>query len=90
MSKKRKNKSRLTKTDVNTICEMQRKIDAYENYICAMCGMIQHREDLKFKPILLLNDTPMDDWMNMSWNGLQEMKKELIELKGVVETHGTE
>lgn len=82
MSKKRKNKSRLTKTDVNTICEMQRKIDAYENYICAMCGMIQHREDLKFKPILLLNDTPMDDWMNISWNGLQEMKKELLELKG--------
>lgn len=82
MSKKRKNKSRLTKTDVNTICEMQKKIDAYENYICAMCGMIQHREDLKFKPILLLNDTPMDDWMNISWNGLQEMKKELIELKG--------
>lgn len=90
MSKKRKNKSRLTKTDVNTICEMQKKIDAYENYICAMCGMIQHREDLKFKPILLLNDTPMDDWMNISWNGLQEMKKELIELNGVVETHGTE
>lgn len=82
MSKKRKNKSRLTKKDVNTICEMQRKIIVYENYICAMCGMIQHREDLKFKPILLLNDTPMDDWMNMSWNGLQEMKKELIELKG--------
>lgn len=82
MSKKRKNKSRLTKTDVNTICEMQKKIDAYENYICAMCGMIQHREDLKFKPILLLNDTPMDDWMNISWNGLQEMKKELLELKG--------
>lgn len=24
MSKKRKNKSRLTKTDVNTICEMQK------------------------------------------------------------------
>jgi hypothetical protein len=81
MGKKRKNKSRLTKTDVNIICEMQRKIDAYENYICAMCGMIQHREDLKFKPILLLNDTPMDDWMNISWNGIQEMKKELIELK---------
>ena len=82
MSKKRKNKSRLTKTDVNTICEMQKKIDAYENYICAVCGMIQHREDLKFKPILLLNDTPMDDWMNISWNGLREMKKELLELKG--------
>ena len=82
MSKKRKNKSRLTKTDVNTICEMQKKIDTYENYICAMCGIIQHREDLKFHPILVLNNTPMDDWMNIAWNGLQEMKKELIELKG--------
>jgi len=61
---------------------MQKKIDAYENYIVAMSGMIQHREDLKIKPILLLNDTPMDGLMNMSWNGLQEMKKELIELKG--------
>ena len=81
MSKKRKNKSRLTKTDVNTICEMQKKIVAYENYICAMCGMIQHREDLKFHPILLRNDTPMDDWMNIAWDGLQEMKKELLELK---------
>ena len=80
MSKKRKNKSRLTKTDVNTICEMQKKIVAYENYICAMCGLIQRREDLEFKPILLL-DTPMDDWMSISWTGLQEMKKELLELK---------
>ena len=82
MSKKRKNKSRLTKTDVNTICEMQRKIVVYENYIFAMFGMIQRREDLKVEPILLLNDTPMDDWMNISWNGLREMKKELLELKG--------
>lgn len=82
MSKKRKNKSRLTKTDVNTICEMQKKIVAYENYIYAMCGMIQHRENLKSEPILLLNDTPMDDCMNISWNGLREMKKELLELKG--------
>lgn len=81
MSKKRKNKSRLTKTDVNTICEMQKKIDAYENYIVAMSGMIQRRDAL-IEPVLLLNDTPMDGWMNMSWNGLREMKKELIELKG--------
>ena len=81
MSKKRNKKSRLTKTDVNTICEMQRKITAYENYIVAMCGMIQHKEDLKFRPILVENDTPMDAWMNISWIELQEMKKELIELK---------
>ena len=81
MGKKRKNKSRLTRTDVNTICEMQRKIDAYENYIISICGMIQHKDDLKFRPILIECDTPMDAWMNISWVKIQEMKKELIELK---------
>lgn len=89
MSKKRKNKSRLTKTDVNTICEMQRKITVYENYIVAMYGMIQRRDAL-IEPVLLLNDTPMDEWMSTAWNGLREMKKELLEHKGRVETHGTE
>ena len=78
---KRRNKSRLTKADVNTICEMQRKITAYENYIVAMCSMIQNRDILN-EPVLLLNDTPMDCWMNESWKGLREMKKELMELKG--------
>lgn len=81
MSKERKNKSRLTKIDVNTICEMQKKIVAYENYIYAMCCMIQHRENLKSEPILLLNDTPLDECMTISWNGLREMKKGLIERK---------
>lgn len=80
MSKKRK-KSRLTKTDVNTICEMQRKITAYENYIVAMDGMIRHKDNMS-EPVVLLNDTPMDDFMNDAWRGLREMKKELIELKG--------
>lgn len=77
---KRRNKSRLTKADVNTICEMQRKITAYENYIVAMCSMIQNRGILN-EPALLLNDTPMDDLMNESWKWLREMKKELLELK---------
>ena len=77
---KRRNKSRLTKTDVGAICEMQRKITAYENYIVAMCAMIQNRDILN-EPALLLNDTPMDCWMNESWRGLREMKKDLLELK---------
>ena len=81
MGKKRKNKSRLTRTDVNTICEMQRKITAYENYIVAMSEMIRHKDNMS-EPVLLLNDTPMDDFMNDAWRGLREMKKELLELKG--------
>ena len=80
MSKKRK-KSRLTKTDVEAICEMQRKITSYENYIVAMCEMIRHKDNMK-EPVVLLNDTPMDDFMNDAWRGLREMKKELLELKG--------
>lgn len=80
MSKKRK-RSRLTKTDVNTICEMQRKITVYENYIVAMSGMIQRRDEM-IEPVLLLNDTPMDGWMNASWEELREMKKELLKPKG--------
>lgn len=79
MSRKRNRMSRLTRTDVNTICEMQRKIDAYEDYICAMCGIIQ-RKDLGFKPILMQKGTPMDKWMNISWIGVQEMKKEIAKL----------
>ena len=82
MSKKRMKKSRLTKTDVNTICEMQRTIVAYENYIVATCAMIQHRYDLNFKPILLVSDTPMKEMMAACWKGVGEMKKELLELKG--------
>lgn len=80
MSKRRK-KSRLTKTDVNTICEMQRKITVYENYIVAMSGMIQRRDEM-IEPVLLLNDTPMDEWMNTAWRELREMKKELLKPKG--------
>ncbi len=80
MSKKRK-RSRLTKTDVNTICEMQRKITVYENYIVAMSGMIQRRDEM-IEPVLLLNDTPMDEWMNTAWRELREIKKELLKPKG--------
>lgn len=76
-----KKKSRLTKTDVNTICEMQRKITVYENYIVAMSGMIQRRDEM-IEPVLLLNDTPMDEWMNTAWRELREMKKELLKPKG--------
>ena len=77
---KRKNKSRLTKTDINTICEMQRKIDAYESYIIGLCGLIQRWND-NTRYIVLIQDTPMDDWVNQAFNELEEMKKELNELR---------
>ena len=38
--KRKRNKSRLTRTDVDTICTMQRKIDFYERYIEEVSAMI--------------------------------------------------
>ena len=72
---KRRNKSRLTKADVNVICEMQRKIDAYEDFIIGICGLIQHRGKEKY--LLLLKGTLMDDWMSTAWNAYQEQLKGL-------------
>ena len=72
---KRRNKSRFTKTDVNTICEMQRKIDAYEDFIVGICGLIQHRGKERF--LSILKGTPMDDLMNIAWSIYMEQAREL-------------
>lgn len=74
---KRNRKSRLVKSDVNTICMMQRTIDAYEDYIIALCGMIQHKDSDKHF-VSVLKGTDMDDWMQMIWVNVEKM---IIELK---------
>lgn len=76
MSKKRM-KSRFTKTDVNVICEMQRKIDAYEDFIIGICGLIQHRGKMKY--FSLQHGTDMDGFMNSAWRTYLEQAKELPE-----------
>lgn len=73
MSKRKR--SRLTRTDVSTICEMQRKICAYENYLVGLCKLIQHRGELQRAVILC--DTPMDDFVNTAWNTYKNQSKEL-------------
>ena len=78
MSKKRK-KSRLTKTDVNAICEMQRTIDAYENYIIGLCGLIQHRGQKNY--MVLERGTEMDGWVTDAWRSYNKQMDELRELK---------
>lgn len=77
---KRRNKSRLTKTDVNTICEMQKKIDAYESYIIGIGGLVQQRDVENYKLVIPLCDTPIDDIVNSTWKGIQDMKRKLSEL----------
>lgn len=71
MSKKRK-KSRFTKTDVNTICEMQRKIDAYEDFIVTLCGMVQRRNP-KYQFICLKKGTEIDDFMGELWLNCKDL-----------------
>lgn len=78
MSKRRK-KSRFTKTDVNTICEMQRKIERYESYIQAICGYVQHRGDKHF--VCVMRGTDMDSWMEQCWSGISHLFEELEKRK---------
>lgn len=71
----KRKKSRFTKTDVNTICEMQRKIDAYEDFILALSGLVQRR-DSNMRYVAILKDTEMDEWMTLIWKNCEEMIKE--------------
>jgi hypothetical protein len=70
-----KKKSKLTRTDVNAICELQRKIDAYESYIIGLCGLAQHHNP--FKRVIVLRDTELDNLVNQCWNDIEEMKDRL-------------
>ena len=73
MSKKNK-KSRFTKSDVNAICMMQRKIDAYENYLFAINRMLHSSGD-KILPIVLMN-TDMDIIARDSYKIAKKLRSE--------------
>ena len=62
MAKKR-NKSRLCKKDVDTICQMQRTIDSYESYLTGLMYLAMHGKE-ESKPIVLLHGTDMDPVVN--------------------------
>jgi hypothetical protein len=70
MSKKRK-KSRFIKSDVNAICELQRKVEIYESYIVALAGYVQHRGEKQF--VCLLGGTEIDDIVNQCWCELNDV-----------------
>jgi len=71
MSRK-KNKSRLTKTDINTICEMQRKIDVYESYILGLCA--HSNLNLEKEHVVLMRGTELDDFVNLTWRRIKQLK----------------
>ena len=71
---KRRNKSRFTKTDVNTICEMQRKISAYESYIIAIYG---HTRPNHNGSCFIKQGTDMDEWVEMTFQNIDRMREEI-------------
>ena len=73
MSRKRK-KSRFTKTDINTICEMQKKIDAYESYIMGLVGFSSPTKTTEKNYVILIHNTDMDDWVQQAWENIKTMK----------------
>lgn len=70
-----KKRTKLTKIDVNTICEMQRKIDAYESYLIGLSGLAQRENPSRY--IVLLGGTDLDRIVNQCWNNIEEMKRRL-------------
>ena len=82
MSSKRK-RSRLTKTDVSAICEMQRNIYAYESYIIALAGF-SRSPNTPNKYVVCKMGTDMDDWVLTAWNNIEKMKEELEKISNVL------
>lgn len=53
---------------------MQMKIDAYESYILALSGLVQHRDQHKCF-VCVLRGTDMDGYVNTAWENIQELIK---------------
>lgn len=84
MSSRRK-KSRFTKTDVNTICEMQRDLSFAEQIACAIIGMTRNRDNNPcFKHIpVLINDcgSRFSSIFDVAWNAVDDKMQEFDALQ---------
>lgn len=80
---KRSKKSRLTKTDVNAICELQRKIDAYESYIVALFHVLSSSDK---KPLVLLKGTELDSFVSKAFRSAAKLRSDADLGKSVVDS----
>ena len=76
----KKNKSRLTKTDVDSICQLQRKVDAYEMYLQRIMNCVCTERQITD---IVLMHTPMDDVVQMIYSRIRLMKEKAGSLKEV-------
>ena len=66
------------KSDLEFVCEMQRKIDAYESFINELFAELRHKNDIRknrVKVLSLLRGTELDDVMSEIWIEIEDMIK---------------
>ena len=78
---KRKNRSRLTKTDVNAICELQRTIDTYETVIALFLRYSFPKTPASAQVPELHRGLRMDVELDWLFENIRNLKKENEELK---------
>ena len=83
MAKKR-NKSRLCKKDVDTICQMQRTIDSYESYLTGLMYFAMHGKEGS-KPIVLLRGTDMDHVVNSAFENINRLHDTIEQQQEAIE-----
>ena len=69
---------KLAMSDLEFVCEMQRKLDAYEAYIMGLFGLVRNQDYIKegYGQELLLRGTELDDAVNVVFVELIAMIKE--------------
>jgi len=83
MGSKRK-KSRLTKTDVSTIIDLQRDLSFAEQIACAIIGMTKHRDDPCYKSIHVFLNHSNNEYMSIfysAWDSVDDKMKEFDALQ---------
>lgn len=81
---KKKNKSRLCKKDVDTICQMQRTIDSYESYLTGLMYFAMHGKEGS-KPIVLLHGTEMDPAVNITYENINRLHDTIKQQQEIIE-----
>jgi exonuclease V gamma subunit len=65
---------RLNENEVREIATMQKKIDSYEGFICALFMMMSSKKEINYPSFA---DTNLDKEMNQIWRWVKEHKDKL-------------
>ena len=68
--------------DVDAICELQRRIDAYEFYIIGLAGHSSPDRD-SGRYAIPFRGTEMDEWVRLAWSNITELKRNADGVKDV-------